>query len=157
MGHKHNDLAPIIECGIQSTPIDHIKCRQSLPALSDAGGYVCFEGLVRNINHGKSVVRLDYEVYEALAIKEMYRIANQAGSECHLRCVRCWHRSGSLGIGDTAIIIQVLARHRAEAFRGCRLVIDSIKTRVPIWKKEYYDDGTVSWSQCHEHGSEPAL
>jgi molybdopterin synthase catalytic subunit len=146
-----------ISCSICPEPIDSALHRRSLPKIGEAGGYVCFEGLVRNVNHGKRVIRLDYEVYETLALKEMRRIAEYAVEDFQLYSVRSWHRSGSLNIGDTAVYIDVLARHRAEAFRGCRFIIDAIKRRVPIWKKEYYDDGTVTWSQCHEHESEPAL
>lgn len=146
-----------ISCSISCEPIDSTEHRRSLPLEGSSGGFVCFEGLVRNVNHGKRVIRLDYEVYEALALKEMRRIAAQALTDFQLDSVRCWHREGSLRIGDTAVYIDVLARHRAEAFRGCRFVIDAIKQRVPIWKKEYYDDGTVTWSQCHDHTIEPAL
>jgi molybdopterin synthase catalytic subunit len=148
-------IAPLIECHIQSTPLDVTALRRSLPAIPDAGGFVSFEGHVRNINHGKKVVRLDYEVYETLALKEMRRIALEISATLQLKCVRCWHRSGSLEVGDPAVLIQVLARHRDEAFRGCRQVIDQLKSRVPIWKKEYYDDGSINWSQCHEHVSKP--
>ncbi|MBM4250912.1 MAG: molybdenum cofactor biosynthesis protein MoaE [Deltaproteobacteria bacterium] len=150
-------LSGHISCSISPEPIDSTVHRRSLPLTGSAGGFVCFEGLVRNVNHGKSVFRLDYEVYEVLALKEMRRIAAQAMTDFQLFSVRMWHRSGSLCIGETAVYIDVLSRHRAEAFRGCRFVIDAIKQRVPIWKKEYYDDGTVTWSQCHEHTIEPAL
>lgn len=141
-----------VECRIQDTPLDLLALRRTLPPLADCGGYVVFEGLVRNVNHGKKVVRLDYETYDALAEKEMRRIAEFACERFGLRYVRAIHRRGPLGIGDTAVVIQTLSRHRREAFEGCRYVIDQLKARVPIWKKEYYDDGSSSWTQCHEHG-----
>jgi molybdopterin synthase catalytic subunit len=131
--------------------------RQALPEIPDAGGYVCFEGLVRNINHGKTVTRLEYEVYDELALKELRRIAEFAAERYGLRYVGCRHRRGALEIGETAVVVQVLSRHRREAFEGCRYVIDQLKARVPIWKKEYYDDGSSVWTQCHEHGLEPPL
>ncbi len=147
----------IIFNAICPQPIDPSECRVSLPRSREVGGYVCFEGLVRSFNNGKKVIRLDYEVYEPLALKEMRRICERATEEFELFSARCWHRSGSLNLGDTAVLIDVLARHRAEAFKGCRFIIDAIKHRVPIWKKEYYDDGTASWTQCHEHHDEPAF
>ena len=150
-------FVPATQCSIEFGPINPAECRRLLPFYPDVGGYVSFEGIVRDSNHGKKVIRLDYEVYEALALREMQRIADQAAEEYKLRRVFVQHRCGSLEVGDIAVLIQVQSRHRAEAFGGCRYVIDSIKHRVPIWKKEYYDDGTVAWSQCHEHNSEPSL
>ena len=115
------------------------------------GGYVVFEGMIRNVNHGKRVTHLEYEVYEPLAKKELRRICEYAAERFSLHYVRAVHREGRLSIGDTAVIIQTLSRHRREAFEGCRHVIDQLKARVPIWKKEYYDDGTSTWTQCHDH------
>ncbi len=138
--------------------MDAAGLRRALPNIADAGGYVCFEGLVRNINQGKAVVRLEYETSEELALKELRRIAEAAAERFDLRYVGCTHRQGSLAIGETAVFVQVLSRHRREAFEGCRYVIDQLKARVPIWKKEYYDDGSSVWTQCHhEHGLEPPL
>ncbi len=147
-------LSVILDCRIADQAIDVKTERQNLPALADCGGYVCFEGIVRNINHGKSVSRLEYETYDELALKELGRIAEFAAERHHLKFVRAVHRKGSLGIGETAVIIQVLSRHRREAFEGCRLIIDQLKSRVPIWKKEFYDDGSSVWTQCHDHGHE---
>ena len=147
-----------LDVKIQETPLDPTELRRTLPPLPDCGGYVAFEGLVRNVNHGKAVVRLDYETYDELALKEMRRIAEQAAERYRLSFVRCIHRQGSLAIGDVAVVVQALTRHRREAFEGCRYVIDQLKARVPIWKKEYSDDGSSVWSQCsHEHGLEPPL
>lgn len=141
----------LIECALKDTPLDVGALRRELPPLADCGGYVAFEGIVRNINHGRKVVRLDYEAYDALAEKELGRIAEQAAERFHLKFVRAVHRKGSLAIGDTAVVVQVLSRHRREAFEGCRFVIDQLKARVPIWKKEYYDDGSAVWTRCHDH------
>jgi molybdopterin synthase catalytic subunit len=147
----------MVNCFITAEAIDPSSCRKSLPSAPEAGAYVCFEGIVRNHNHGKAVVRLNYEVYETLALKEMQRIGLQASEEFGLQYVRCWHRKGSLAVGDIAVLIYVVARHRGEAFRGCKYIIDSIKQRVPIWKNEFYADGTSSWTECHGHETEPAL
>jgi molybdopterin synthase catalytic subunit len=140
-----------IDCRISETPLDLLALRRELPQLADCGGFVAFEGIVRNINHGKGVLRLEYETYDALALKELQRICDFAGERFGLRYIRAWHRKGRLEIGESAVIVQVLSRHRGEAFEGCRYVIDQLKARVPIWKKEFYDDGTSAWTQCHEH------
>ena len=139
------------QCAIVDQPLDMAALRRELPPLPDCGGYVAFEGIVRDVNHGRRVTRLDYEAYESLAAKELTRIAEQAIERFGLRYVRAVHRTGSLAIGDTAVVVQVLSRHRREAFDGCRFVIDQLKARVPIWKKEYYDDGSAVWTRCHDH------
>lgn len=147
----------LIECALLDIPLDMAALRRELPPLRDCGGYVAFEGIVRDINHGRKVTRLDYEAYDVLAEKELRRIAEQAAERFNLRFVRAVHRKGSLAIGDTAVVIQVLSRHRREAFDGCRFVIDQLKSRVPIWKREYYDDGSAIWTQCHEHGGPDSI
>ncbi len=146
--------APIYDIQILESKISPERCRESLPPLQGCGGYVSFEGLVRNINHGKGVTRLEYETYDELALKELGRICEFAAERHKLEFVRVYHRKGRLEINDVAVIIQVLSRHRNEAFEGCRLVIDSLKRSVPIWKKEFYQDGTHSWTQCHDHAHE---
>lgn len=145
-----------IETAIYDRPLDAAELRRNLPAIADCGGYVAFEGHIRNTNHGKGVLRLEYETYDELAVKELRRVASEAAGRFGLKFVRAFHRKGALEIGEPAVIIQVLARHRGEAFDGCRYVIDQLKARVPIWKKEFYDDGTSSWTQCHhDHHPRP--
>lgn len=143
-----------LECRLQEAPLDIEGLRRSLPPLTDCGGYVSFEGIIRDINHGRRVTRLEYEAYDSLAEKELRRIAEQAIERFGLRYVRAVHRKGALAIGDTAVMIQVLSRHRREAFDGCRFMIDQLKSRVPIWKKEFYDDGSSVWTQCHDHATD---
>ncbi len=143
----------MIDVAITAEPIDTRALRANLPEHPDSGGYVCFEGHIRDINHGKKVRRLDYETYDELALKELTRICETAAERFKLGFVRAVHRKGSLEIGEPAVMIQVLSRHRREAFEGCRFVIDQLKARVPIWKKEYYDDGSTEWTQCHDHVS----
>ena len=119
-------------------------------ALSDpaAGGYASFEGWVRNHNEGYVVTRLEYEAFEALAIKEGERIVNDAIARFGVLRAACVHRVGSLGIGELAVWVGVSSRHRAEAFTACRYIIDEVKHRVPIWKKEHYDNGDSGWVNC---------
>jgi sulfur-carrier protein adenylyltransferase/sulfurtransferase len=124
-----------------------------------AGGYASFEGWVRNHNEGHAVTRLEYEAFEALANKEGERIVNEAIEKFGVVRAACVHRIGSLGIGELAVWVGVSSRHRAEAFAACRYIIDEVKHRVPIWKKEHYvtgDSGWVNCERCAIHGLEHA-
>jgi adenylyltransferase/sulfurtransferase len=118
--------------------------------LSDpsAGGYAAFEGWVRNHNEGHAVVRLEYEAFEALAAQEAERIITEATARFGIVKAACVHRIGSLAIGDLAVWVGVSSRHRAEAFAACRYIIDELKHRVPIWKKEHYVNGDSGWVNC---------
>jgi molybdopterin synthase catalytic subunit len=113
-----------------------------------AGAYAAFEGWVRNHNDGLSVERLEYEGYEALGVKEGERIIEEAVQRFGVTEIRCIHRLGSLEIGDLAVWVGVSSSHRDEAFAACRYVIDEVKHRVPIWKKEHYVDGDSGWVNC---------
>jgi sulfur-carrier protein adenylyltransferase/sulfurtransferase len=124
---------------------------QSLRAgLQDptAGGYAAFEGWVRNHNEGHAVVRLEYEAFEALAAQEAERIIAEATERFGIVKAACVHRLGSLAITDLAVWVGVSSRHRAEAFAACRYIIDELKHRVPIWKKEHYVNGDSGWVNC---------
>lgn len=113
-----------------------------------AGGYASFEGWVRNHNEGLEVTRLEYEAFEALANKEGERIVAEAVTRFGVLRAACVHRVGSLAIGDLAVWVGVSSRHRAEAFAACRYIIDEVKHRVPIWKKEHYVNGDSGWVNC---------
>lgn len=119
-------------------------------ALKDpgCGGYASFEGWVRDTNEGRAVARLDYQAYQALALKAGARIVTRAAAEVGASRARCVHRLGTLAIGDLAVWVGVSAPHRDEAFAACRRIIDEIKREVPIWKKEYYADGDSGWVNC---------
>jgi molybdopterin synthase catalytic subunit len=106
------------------------------------GGIVLFIGTIRNHNKGKTVTHLDFESYAPMAIREMTRIAEKAKTEHGLHAVTLHHRVGSLAIGDIAVIIAVSSHHRKAAFAGCEQVIDELKEHVPIWKKEFLEDGS---------------
>ncbi len=132
------------------------RARLSDPA---AGGYTSFEGWVRNHNEGSTVTRLEYEAFEELAIKEGERIVNEAIQRFGVISAACVHRLGSLAIGEIAVWVGVSSRHRAEAFAACRYIIDEVKHRVPIWKKEHYVNGDSGWVNCercaeHAHAHE---
>jgi adenylyltransferase/sulfurtransferase len=113
-----------------------------------AGGYASFEGWVRDHNEGRRVRRLEYEAFETLALKEGERIVAAAIAKFGVLRAACVHRVGNLGIGELAVWIGVSAAHRDEAFAACRYIIDEVKHRVPIWKKEHYEDGDSGWVNC---------
>ncbi|MGI9343734.1 MAG: molybdenum cofactor biosynthesis protein MoaE [Gammaproteobacteria bacterium] len=112
------------------------------------GGYVAFEGWVRDHNEGQRVLRLEYEAYESLGVKEGNRIVNEAIEKFGVTAARCVHSLGALELGDLAVWVGVSSPHRAEAFAACRYIIDEVKHRVPIWKKEHYVDGDSGWVNC---------
>ena len=116
-----------------------------------AGAVVTFEGRVRDHNDGKAVDHLVYESYEKLAAKEAEAILKEARERYPVLEAHCVHRVGRLEIGEVAVWVAVASAHRKEAFDACEFIIDSIKHRLPIWKKETYSDGSYEWVNCrHE-------
>ena len=113
-----------------------------------AGAYCGFEGWIRNQNEGKAVLRLEYEAYEPLAVSEGENIIAEAKAKFPHLHAHCVHRMGMLEIGDCAVWVGVSAPHREEAFQACRYIIDQLKVRLPIWKKEHYADGHSGWVNC---------
>jgi len=113
-----------------------------------AGGFASFEGWVRNHNEGRTVSRLQYEAFESLAIREGEKIVAEAIARFGILKAHCVHRVGDLAIGDRAVWVGASSPHRAEAFAACRYIIDEVKHRVPIWKKEFYTDGDSGWVNC---------
>ncbi|VAW36407.1 Molybdopterin synthase catalytic subunit MoaE [hydrothermal vent metagenome] len=110
-----------------------------------AGGFVYFEGWVRNHNQGKNVIKLAYEAYHKLAIKEGNKIIGEAVEQYDINKAYCTHRVGILKIGDMAIWVGVSAAHRDAAFQACRYILDEVKSRVPIWKNEFWNDSESGW------------
>lgn len=109
----------------------------------DDGAVVVFDGTVRNQTRGRRTLYLDYTAYEAMALKQMEQLAQQALANFAIRDAWLVHRLGRLQIGETSVFIAVVAAHRAAAFEACRWLIDTLKKTVPIWKKEYFEDGAV--------------
>lgn len=114
------------------------------------GGEVVFRGLVRNINHSKTVTALSYDSFVPLAEETLKAIAieakNRWGQDLRFAVI---HRTGRLEIGETAVVVAVSSKHRQEAFEACQYVIEELKMRAPIWKKEHYLDGESEWLQGH--------
>lgn len=106
------------------------------------GGLCLFVGTVRNHNKGEVVTHLDFEAYEAMAIKEMEKIAKKALAMHGVNRICIHHRTGTVGIKEKAVIIAVSSVHRKAAFEACEFAIDALKENVPIWKKEFLLDGS---------------
>jgi len=119
-------------CGV----LDRIK-------RGEDGAAVVFEGVVRNQTRGRRTVYLDYEAYEEMALDQMEGLAERALKQFAVREVALVHRLGRLEIGETSVLIVVASAHRAAAFDACQWLIDTLKRTVPIWKKEYFEDGAV--------------
>jgi len=133
----HNDI-----CQLVRNPIDvpALVCHVRAP---EDGAIVTFDGFVRNQSHNRPTLYLDYEAYESMALAKMREIAAQLHEKFAIHRVAIVHRLGRLEIGETSVFIAVSAPHRAAAFDACRFAIDTLKRTVPIWKKEYFEDGAV--------------
>jgi len=144
---------------LTSEPIDAEMLKRSIENAG-AGGFCSFEGWVRNLNEGRTVERLEYEAYEPLVVSEGLRVLEEARQRFPYLEARCVHRSGLLEIGALAVWVGVASAHRDEAFKACRYIIDELKVRLPIWKKEYYVDGDSGWvncERCARHGDHQAV
>lgn len=140
---------------LSTTPLDPVALARSLDDVR-GGAVVTFEGRVRNHNEGQPVLSLDYEAYAVLAEKEGARILAEAHEKFPLLHVACVHRTGHLQLGELAVWVGVTAAHRDAAFAACRYVIDEVKARVPIWKKEHYASGATEWINCASRSAAPS-
>jgi molybdopterin synthase catalytic subunit len=131
---------------ITDTAIDNHAWRD---VLVDArcGAFAAFEGWVRNHHAGRPVLGLHYDCYPELAEHEGERILAEALARFDIINARCIHRIGDCAIGDMAVWVGVSAAHRDAAFAACRWIIDEVKSRVPIWKRERYADGEARWRE----------
>ena len=134
---KHQRYATILR-----SPIDSQRTLATLKRGED-GAALVFEGVVRNQTHGRRTLYLDYEAYEDMALQQLEILASEAVKKFQIRDVAIVHRLGRLEIGETSVLIVVASAHRGPAFDACRWIIDTLKKTVPIWKKEYFDDGAV--------------
>jgi molybdopterin synthase catalytic subunit len=134
---SHNDICQLVREPINApTLIRHVRAPED-------GAIVTFDGFVRNQSHNRPTLYLDYEAYESMALGKMHEIAAQLHEKFAIHRVAIVHRLGRLEIGETSIFIAVSAPHRGVAFDACRFTIDTLKRTVPIWKKEYFEDGAV--------------
>jgi molybdopterin synthase catalytic subunit len=136
---------------IADTSFDIASLRAQL-LRAEAGAYASFEGWVRNHNDGRAALGLRYEAYVALAETEGENILQEAMEKFAIADASCVHRIGELAIGDLAVWVGVSAAHRDAAFAACRWIIDEVKARVPIWKRERYAEGDARWLHPDERG-----
>jgi len=137
----------MIDIHISSTALDIPACINRIMS-PESGGIDVFIGTVRKLTDGKKVIRLEYEAYESMALKEMDKIATDAMNRWPIENILIHHRVGILNINEAAVVIAVAAPHREAAFEACRYAIDTLKKTVPIWKKEVFEDGEM-WVAAH--------
>lgn len=136
-------------------PINSEKIVSDLKAAED-GAVVVFDGIVRNHSRGRRTLYLEYSAYEPMAAAELEKLSAAALAKFPIRDVRIVHRLGTLYIGETSVLIAVTSAHRAAAFDASRWIIDTLKKTVPIWKKEFFEDGAV-WADGEPFPSEISL
>ncbi|MDW7694185.1 molybdenum cofactor biosynthesis protein MoaE [Flammeovirgaceae bacterium SG7u.111] len=132
---------------ISDKPLD-ISAALTATASESAGAIDIFVGTVRNKTKGRPVVRLEFEAYDKMAESEMNKLAEEIKQKWPVEKISIIHRKGALEVGETAVIIAVSTPHRAASFKACRYAIDQLKERVPIWKKEIFEDGEM-WVSAH--------
>lgn len=130
------------EVALVREPIDKQAVVARLQDPAD-GATVVFDGIVRDNTRGRRTLHLEYEAYGAMALKQMKSLATESRTRFGVRAVSIIHRLGRLEIGETSVLIAVASAHRGAAFDACRWIIDTLKKTVPIWKKEYFEDGAV--------------
>lgn len=140
---------------VRATPLSVEECLGHV-RHDGAGGIDVFVGIVRDASGGRAVTLLEYEAYPSMAEKEIERVAREIEELVPGVRLSAHHRVGPLRVGDAAVICAASAPHRGEAFRACRLLIDRIKERVPIWKREHGPDGAawVGWQDARHAGEE---
>ncbi len=132
---------------ITDKPIDVLKVIEAA-SLHEAGAINTFIGTVRNQTSGKTVLRLEFEAYEPMAVSEIKKIADHANETWNLLGYAVSHRIGILLPGDIAVVIAVSTPHRKASFEACQFIIDNLKQTVPIWKREFFEDGD-QWVSAH--------
>jgi molybdopterin synthase catalytic subunit len=134
----------MIEVRLTTDPIDSTALLSELTDPRD-GAQVAFLGVVRNHHQGREVLRIDYEAYEPMALKELRKITEGVAAGHGLENVIVVHRFGRHEIGDASVAVVIGSPHRVAAFAAVQEIMDRIKRDVPIWKKEYFADGTIEW------------
>lgn len=129
---------------ITESPIDHAAVTESV--RSNLAGAVCtFLGTVREITGDKRTVALSYEAYREMALKQLAELESEARGRWPVIELAVVHRVGHLELGEVSVVVAVSCPHRAQAFEACRWLIDTLKERVPIWKRESWEDGSSEW------------
>jgi MoaE-MoaD fusion protein len=137
-----SDTTGLDRVSLQREPIDAAELIVHVRGPED-GAIVTFDGFVRNHSQGRATKFLEYEAYETMAVGKMNEIVSHLHEKYAIRRVAMIHRLGHLEVGETSVFIAVSAAHRGAAFDACRYAIDTLKKTVPIWKKEFFEDGAV--------------
>lgn len=137
---------------ITSQPIDTAAVLASVQS-DQAGAAVLFVGSTRQFTNGRETLKLEYECYETMAIKKMTEILDQATGKWNIETCSIVHRVGTVGLGEASIAVAVSSPHRADSFEAARWLVDTLKTEVPIWKRENWADGSQEW--VHPDGAKP--
>lgn len=137
----------MIEIVITDEPLNVSACIEKA-ADPACGGMAVFVGHVRNSTKGKQVLRLEFESYRTMALKELDKIAHEAARLWPVKHSVVHHRNGMVNVGEAAVVIVVNSAHREAAFKACQYIIDTLKQTVPIWKKEVFEDGE-EWVSAH--------
>lgn len=127
----------------------------NLVRSEDCGAVVLFLGTVRNHSHGRKVIHLNYTAYREMAEKELATIAEEATSQDQIARVAIVHRIGKMKPGEISVAIAVAAHHREGTFDACRAAIETLKKRVPIWKEEFFEDGSQWVGRCDHETNNP--
>jgi len=144
----------IFQFEIGKESINPLTLSEKLRQDKSLGGIVIFEGRVRNQSEGKEVLKLEYESYKELATLEGTKILQEAHQKFpQVKNIICVHGEGEMAPGELAVWVGTASAHRDDAFQACRYVIDAIKHRLPIWKKETFTTGEAHWVNCREHQS----
>lgn len=131
-------------CALTAAPLPVGEAAAFL-AAPDAGGVSLFVGTTRRWTDGRETERLRYEAYEPMALAELDRLADEAAARWPVATCCLLHRLGEVPVAEASVVVGVATPHRAEAFAASRWLIDTLKERVPIWKREVFADGTESW------------
>lgn len=139
-----------LHCAVVDAASGRLDPSAALEFVSDPGfgGTTMFVGRIRDLNHGRTVTGITYDMFDALALNVFREAAEEAAAECGPKLkLYVAHAKGRLSVGDLAVIVAAGTPHRDEAFRACRSVIEAVKHRAPIWKQEHYLDGDSVWSE----------
>lgn len=131
---------------VTTAPLD-LAAHEAAVADQRAGAVVSFQGVVRDHDHGRAVTRLEYEGHPSAA-EVLRTIAAEIAADPAVYAVAVSHRLGPLEIGDAALVAAVSTAHRAEAFAACARLVDEVKARLPVWKRQFFADGTEEWVNC---------
>lgn len=129
--------------GVTEEPLD-VAAHERAVADPGAGAVVVFHGVVRDNDHGRGVTALEYEAHPSAA-KVLTEVAAEIAADPQVHAVAVSHRIGALGIGDVALVAAVSSKHRAAAFAACARLVDEVKDRLPVWKRQVFADGTEEW------------